>query len=195
MRGGGDIESALIVSSTDKGTEFLSGILKEFMVERVVTTSTGQQARRIISEQDFNLVIINSPLKDESGEKLSCYIISKEISQVILIVKSDYYDEVSSLVEDVGVITLAKPINKSMLWFSLKLAKVAHNRMRKIQKENSELVEKIEDIKIVSRAKSLLISYLNMTEDEAHKHIEREAMDSRVTRRAVAEGILRMYEN
>ncbi len=195
MRGGEDIESALIVSASDKGTEFLSGIIKEFAVERIVTTSTGQQARRIISDQDFDLVIINSPLRDESGERLSRHIISKEISQVILIVKSDYYEEVSSLVEDDGVITLAKPINKSMLWFSLKLAKVAHNRMRKIQKENTKLVEKIEDIKIVSRAKSLLISYLNMTEDEAHKHIEREAMDSRVTRRAVAEGILRMYEN
>ncbi len=173
----------------------MSDILKEFLIERVVTTTTGQQARRIISEQDFDLVIINSPLRDESGEKLSRHIISKEISQVILIVKSDYYDEVSSLVEDDGVITIAKPINRSMLWFSLKLAKVAHNRMRKIRKENSKLVEKIEDIKIVSRAKSMLISYLNMTEEEAHKHIEREAMDGRVTRRTVAEGILRMYEN
>ncbi len=189
------IESALIVSATDKGTVFLSDILKEFSIEKVVPTSTGQQARRMITEQDFDLVIINAPLKDESGEKLSRHIISKEISQVILIVKSDYYDEVSSLVEDDGVITLAKPINKSMLWFSLKLAKVAHNRMRKMQRENSKLVEKIADIKIVSRAKSLLISYLNMTEDEAHKHIEREAMDGRVTRRSVAEGILRMYEN
>ncbi len=173
----------------------MSAILKEFSIERVVTASTGQQSRRIVSEQDFDLVIINSPLKDESGEKLSRHIISKEISQVILIVKSDYYEEVSSHVEDDGVITIAKPINKNMLWFSLKLAKAAHNRMRKIQKENTKLVEKIADIKIVSKAKSVLISYLNMTEDEAHKHIEREAMDGRITRRAVAEGILRMYEN
>ncbi len=164
------------------------------MIEKVVAISTGQQARRIIAEQDFDLVVINAPLKDESGEKLSRPIISKEISQVILIVKSDYYEEISSLVEDDGVITLAKPINKSMLWFSLKLAKVAHGRMKKIHKENIKLIEKIEDIKIVSRAKSVLISYLNMSEDEAHKHIEREAMDSRNTRRAVAEGILRMYE-
>ncbi len=175
--------------------EFLSGILKEFMVERIVTTSTGQQTRRIISEQDFDLVIINSPLKDESGENLSRYIISREASQVILIVKSDYYEEVSSLVENDGVITVAKPINKNMLWFSLKLSKAAHGRMKKIHKENVKLIERIEDIKIVSRAKSVLISYLNMTEEDAHKHIEREAMDGRVTRRSVAEGILRMYDN
>ncbi len=173
----------------------MSEILKEFLIDRVVTTSTGQQARRIITEQDFDLVIINAPLKDESGEKLSRHIISKEISQVILIVKGDYYDEVSSLVEDDGVITLSKPINRSMLWFSLKLARVSHNRMKKIQKENSKLVEKIEDIKIVSRAKSVLISYLKMSEDEAHKYIEHKAMDGRITRRSVAEGILRMYED
>ena len=33
-----------------------------------------------------------------------------------------------------------------------------------------------------------------MTEPEAHKYIEREAMDSRRTRREVAQAILRMYE-
>ncbi len=109
-------------------------------------------------------------------------------------VKGDYYEEVSTLVEDYGVITVAKPINRSMLWFSLKMAKASHNRMQKIQKENTKLVERIEDIKIVSRAKSVLISYLNMTEQEAHKHIEREAMDGRLTRRAVAEGVLKLYD-
>ncbi len=148
-----------------------------------------------MSEQDFDLVVVNSPLTDEIGEKLSCHIIEKGISQVVLIVKSDYYDEISSLVEDDGVITISKPINKSTLWFSLKLAKAAYSRMKKIQKENVKLVEKLEDIKIVSRAKSILISHLNMTEQEAHKHIEQEAMDARIRRRAVAERILRTYEN
>jgi len=34
-----------------------------------------------------------------------------------------------------------------------------------------------------------------MNEQEAHKYIEKQAMDIRSTRRIVAEGILKLYEN
>ena len=54
---------------------------------------------------------------------------------------------------------------------------------------------KIEDIRIVDRAKLILISFMSMSEKEAHRYIEKQAMDLRVTRRAVAEGILKTYEN
>ncbi len=164
-------------------------------MSRIATAPNGHRARQLVSEQDFDLVIINAPLKDESGEKLSCHIISKQTSQVLLIVKNEYYEEISSIVENEGVITISKPLNRDNLWFSLKLAKAAHNRIKKIQKENIKLVEKIEDIKIVARAKSVLISYLNMSEVDAHKYIEREAMDNRTTRRTIAEGVLKTYEN
>jgi len=34
-----------------------------------------------------------------------------------------------------------------------------------------------------------------MSEPEAHRYIEKQAMDMRITRRKVAEQILRIYEN
>ena len=61
--------------------------------------------------------------------------------------------------------------------------------------ENSKLKQKIEDIRIIDRAKCILISYLGMSEQEAHRYIEKKAMDMRITKRAVAEGILKIYEN
>ena len=66
--------------------------------------------------------------------------------------------------------------------------------MKKKTVSNDSLKEKIEEIRIVNRAKCLLIEQLKMTEPEAHRYIEREAMDSRRTRREVAQAILRMYE-
>ncbi len=189
------IETALIVSGFEKGTAFVSDTLKDFSLERIVTVTSGSEARRLIQGQDFDLVVINAPMKDESGEKLSTFIATQSKSTVILIVKSEHYEEISELVEDYGVITVAKPINKNMFWFSLKLARAAHRRMSQMQKENQKLVQKIEDIRIVDRAKHVLVSYLSMSEQEAHKYIERQAMDSRSTRRAIAEGILKLYEN
>ena len=61
--------------------------------------------------------------------------------------------------------------------------------------ENSMLKQKIEDIRIIDRAKCILISHFGMSEQKAHRFIEKHAMDIRATKRAVAEGILKMYEN
>ena len=60
---------------------------------------------------------------------------------------------------------------------------------------SNKLLQKIEDIKMIDRAKCILIQYLNMTESEAHRYIEKQAMDMRTTRKTIAEGILRTYEN
>ena len=50
-------------------------------------------------------------------------------------------------------------------------------------------------MKIVNRAKSMLMQYLNLTEEQAHRHIQKQAMDLRKTQRAVAEDILKTYQN
>lgn len=45
---------------------------------------------------------------------------------------------------------------------------------------------KLEEIKIISKAKILLVQKKNMTEDEAHKYIGKSAMDSGISRVKVA---------
>ena len=52
----------------------------------------------------------------------------------------------------------------------------------------------MEDIRLVDRAKCILISQMDMREEEAHRYLEKQAMDRRTTKRAVAEGILKTYE-
>ena len=109
--------------------------------------------------------------------------------------KADLYEEISGKAEDYGVITISKPISRDLLWNAIKLAGASIKRMNLIKDENRKLLQKIEDIKIVDRAKCLLISYLSLTEPEAHRYIEKQAMDMRTSRRAVAEEILKTYDN
>ena len=52
----------------------------------------------------------------------------------------------------------------------------------------------MEEIRIVNRAKWLLISELKMSEEDAHRYIEKQAMDRCITRRAMAESIIRTYK-
>ena len=187
------MENALIITSTEKSAASFTEILNAATVKTIITLSTCAEARRMLLERDFDLVLINAPLKDESGESLARHIATK--TQVILIVSSEHFNAISAVCENDGILTISKPMDKSTLWSALKLAKAVAHRIRRVQSENSKLKQKIEDIRIVDRAKCLLISYLNMREDEAHKYIERQAMDTRSTKREVAEGILKTYEN
>ena len=61
--------------------------------------------------------------------------------------------------------------------------------------ENIRLKARIEELRLIDRAKCTLISVLNISEQEAHRAIEKQAMDMRLTKKQVAENILRIYED
>ncbi|MDR0303063.1 MAG: ANTAR domain-containing protein [Treponema sp.] len=189
------MESALIVSNAEQDTALFTAMLNAASIHQITCQESGDNARRLLLKQDFDLVIVNSPLRDESGESFSRHVASKGVSQVLLLVKSEYYNSVSAACEDDGILTISKPVDKALLWSALSLAKSVQNRIKRLQAENVQLKQKIEDIRIIDRAKCLLISCMNMSEQEAHRYIEKQAMDMRSSRRIVAEGILKRYES
>ena len=188
------MDSILIVSSSSKGISFFSEILTQNSYGEIATARNGGEARRLLVDRDFDLCIVDAPLSDEFGDRIATDIAIDRVSQVILVVRTEYYDEICDKVEENGVITIAKPLNKTLFWSALKVANATFNKMEKLKKENNKLIQKIEDIRMVDRAKCILIQYLNMTENESHRYIEKQAMDMRTTKRVVAESILRTYE-
>lgn len=189
------MESTLIVSTTAKSLSFLTEILRQIGVTKVFNVNSALEARRRLIDFEYDLCIINAPLGDETGEKLAISIAQKGFCQVILIAKAEFADAIGEKVEDYGVITLGKPLSKDTLWNALKITSATFKKMKRMQKENKKLLERIEDIRVITRAKCILVSYLSMTEEEAHRYIEKQAMDMRITRREVAEEVLKTYEN
>ena len=61
--------------------------------------------------------------------------------------------------------------------------------------QNQKLQNKLEEIRLINRAKCVLIQYLNMTEQQAHRYIEKQSMDLRQSRVVTAESILKTYES
>jgi len=189
------MQSVLLVSDREENTVFFTEILNAVSLKQIIVVKSVGAAQKLLSERSFDLVLVNAPLPDESGESFARYIAAKGISQVILAVDSGQFDAVSAVCGADGVLTISSPVDKATLRTALALAKSAQNRIRHMQAENTQLKQRIEDIRLINRAKYILISCLNMSEQDAHKYIERQAMDTRSTRRAVAEGILRTYEN
>lgn len=189
------MKSALIVTYSEKGIEIITDILDTIDCLEVRVSKTCPQARGMIMENDYDIVIINSPVYDETGEIFAVQSISRGVSQVLLIVKKEDYEYISNQVEEYGIVTISKPINKELLESCLKLMKSTNIKLEKYEKENAKLKKQLEDIKLVDRAKFILITHLNMSETEAHKYIERESMNTRKSKRTIAENILKTYDN
>lgn len=188
------MNSVLIVSSNDKGTDMLIQLVKSDNSPHISTVDNGGEARRAILLNDYDLIIINAPLLDEFGHEFSISATEKTSAGVILIVKSEIADGVSAKVENYGTLVVTKPINKGIFYQTMKLANASRNRMMGLQNENAKLQNKLEEIRLIDRAKCILIQYLKLTEPQAHRHIEKQAMDMRITKKEVAEGILKTYE-
>ena len=184
----------LIVSSSDKFVRPMLDMLPEKMFETIETASDVAQARRKLLEREFDIVIINSPLRDEFGTKLALDICQKSSAGVLLFVKAEHYSDITSKVMQYGVLTISKPTSPSMIMQSVQMLCSTRERLRIMEKKNASVEEKIEEIRIVNRAKCLLIEQLKMTEPEAHRYIEKQAMDRCVTRRVIAENIILTYK-
>lgn len=189
------MESVLIVSSSDKGKDLLSELVSMASLTQVTTASSGSEARRTLSQSDFDLIIINAPLQDEFGHNLALNIIDITSAGVILIVKNEIADDIAAKLEDFGVFIISKPIGRALFYQALKLVGASRRRILGLKNENVQLQRKIEEIRLVDRAKCILIQYLNMSEDQAHKYIEKQAMDMRLTRKEIAKNILNTYDS
>jgi response regulator NasT len=194
-KGGGKMENALIASNSEKETALLSSLLNSAGISEIKCVQSCESASKIISKQNFDLIIIDTPLSDESGENFSRYIAGKGATQVILIVKNEFIDSLPDDYEKEGILIISKPIDNIIFETALNFTKTVQSRIKRIQDENAQLKQKIEDIRIIDRAKCLLISYMKMSEQESHRYIEKQAMDMRSSRKIVAEGILKRYEN
>lgn len=187
------MDSVLIAAGSEKAREALSHLSKLCGLTTQAFAECGNDARRLLLENDYGLVLINTPLPDEFGSDLAVAV-CEGFGSAILLVKADIADEISEKVECSGVLVIEKPINRQMFFQSIRMAGVQQSRMNGLQRENKKLKDKIEEIRTVDRAKCLLIQFESMTEMEAHRYIEKQAMDHRVSRMRIAQDILCEYE-
>lgn len=185
----------LLAGSSEKSLELLQSLLQGTTGSgQCATAGNGAEARRMLALKEYALVIINTPLNDEPGMDLAIKAAQSTLAGVILLVRADAADAVAQKVEESGVLVVAKPVQRQLFDQALRLSMTARNRMLTLQNQNEKLQKKIEEMRMVDRAKCALIQYLRMTEQQAHRHIEKQAMDTRQTKMQVARDIVNTYE-
>ena len=187
------VYSILIVSATESFTSAFADLLPEPRYSPVDTVTSISCAKRILNDKSYDFVIINSPLPDDTGTRFAIDISTTKQSAVLLLVKNDIHAGIHDRVAEYGVFTLPKPLSKVTMSHALNWLESARERLRQFEKKSISIEDKMAEIRLVNKAKWLLISELKMSEPDAHRYVEKQAMDRCVSRRCIAEEIIKTY--
>ena len=192
--GGVFLEKVLIVSNTDFAKIVLTENSNDILNFQITASSEFEASKKLVSSNNYGIIIIDSPINNSLCEDFALYSAMNSLSGIIMLVDSIDFDKLSQSLAEYGIMVIQKPINPTLFTQSLLLAKSTSKRLDLYKKENIKLKNKINEIRITDRAKAVLIKYLHFSEPQAHRFIEKQAMDLRVTKAEVAQNILKTYD-
>ena len=183
--------SVLLISASEKFTAITLRLLPGSEFWPVTVCGSAGEAQRRLLDTAYDIVLVNTPLPDEFGTRLAVDVCRRTLASVLLLLRREIHDEVWYEIMDTGVITQPKPVSEQSMRQMLRTLCAVRERLRLAEERQESVEKKIEELRVVNRAKWLLIRQRGMTEEEAHQAIVRRAMDGRVTKKEAAEAILR----
>lgn len=185
--------SVLVVSAGQKFRDAMAAMLPYSQYYPVCYSESVASARRELLARNYDFVIICAPLPDDYGTQFAMDVCSRADSVALLLLRADAYSQINAKVCPYGVFTLQLPVSTQSLKQGLGWMAAARERLRRLEKKTTSIEDKMEEIRLVNRAKWILIEQLKMTEAEAHRHIEKQAMDRCVSKKEIAFGIINTY--
>lgn len=190
-----DPYSVLLVSASEKFNQVTLPLLPMTDYWPVTVVGSVSEARRTLSGTVFDLVIVNASARDQHGIRLAVEVSAETDAAVLLLIPHEIYEETYSKTRSYGVVTLSKPTNTQMLGQNLRMLCAMRERLRRVRQKQVTVEEKIEEMRLVNRAKWVLITREQITEPEAHRRILQRAMEEHLSKRQIAEAILRESED
>lgn len=187
------LSRVLLVSASEKGVDALSSLLDNQKYSPVSVARSRAEALSITASQRFDIIIINAPLPEEFGADFAAAKALELNCSVIMVAAADICDKVRARISRYGVFVTPKPLDRRHFADCLALSDAMTARCRALEEQNEQLREKLSEIKLVERAKNILIECLKMTEPQAHRYLEKQAMDMRVTKKQAASSVIKTY--
>ena len=183
---------ALVASTSEKFAKEIGSLLTQSAFQNDYVTNAGE-ARRRLQERAYDFVIVNAPLRDEFGTRLCIDSSAKSGTIAVIFAAADIYEEITQKTAPYGVFIIRKPSSQQTIQQAISLLISAREKIRAIEKKAGKAENKLEEIRIVNKAKWFLIENEDMSEHEAHKYIEKLAMDSGITKKQASQIIIDRY--
>ncbi len=188
------MKRALVVSKNERNAQAIKVLLEQEGYTELTIVTSAVEAKKCIAVYDFNLIFIYTPLEDEVGLNLSVYLAEQTHAGVFIALSEKTALQMQERLSASGVVTLNKPLTAEVLHQSISVWNTLAVRINLLERENAQLKSRLKEIKLIDRAKCVLMQCLAMSEPQAHKFIERQAMDLRISKKRVAEQVLNTYE-
>ncbi len=188
------MDSALLVAGSEKGRDLLRELLAEGDIGELLEADSRKTARSLTKNRGFDLIVINTPLPEEFGHELAVHYAASTDCPVLLFVRGELEAELTEKLSPYGIVVVGKPVNKAQFSKMLRYLVALHQRLLGVKGENERLQRKMEEMRLVDRAKLILMETLQLTEAAANRHIEKQAMDTRTPKRDIATAIIRKHD-
>lgn len=184
----------LITGSQDTAAQF-AALLPADRFSPELSVCSAIEAPYILGENVYDVVVIDDSIPPANGTKLAATAAKNDMTSVLLLARPERFAPVARYAEAHGFMALKSPADPVLLRQSLNMLATVSDRLHHLESRAESLEAKMEEMRLVNRAKLILIQQFKMTEQDAHRFIEKNAMDRCVKRRAIAENIIRTYQN
>jgi response regulator NasT len=168
----------------------LKETLEEEGYEVVGETGRGDEAVELVHQLQPDLAILDIKMPGIDG-LAAAREISADHKAAVLILTAFSQRDLIERARDAGALAyLVKPFQKSELIPAVEVALGRFHEMRALHAENLSLQDQLETQKLVSRAKGKLMDGHGMTEADAFRFIQKTAMNTRRTLKAVAKDVI-----
>ncbi|HEX2417457.1 MAG TPA: response regulator [Micromonosporaceae bacterium] len=168
----------------------LAEMLAEEGYEVVGEAGDGETAVRLAEQTKPDLVILDIKMPIMDGIAAAERIAGNRVAPVVILTAFSQRDLVERARAAGAMAYLVKPFQKSDLVPAIEIAVSRFAEITTLEAEVANLGERLATRKAVERAKGILMSDYGMSEPDAFRWIQRNAMDHRMTMRAVAERIV-----
>ena len=145
----------------------------------LVTADGLDEAERKLAQLDPALVVWQCDAPGLPALRQCVRLAEGSEAVFLLLVRPGTYEAVWQFVQAAGICVMSWPAPQEVF--------------RAMQEKTDQLQSQLQDMKRIQKAKSLLMNQLGMSEADAHRWIEKAAMDRCVKKREIAETIIRMY--
>lgn len=152
--------------------------------------SDGDTAVKLAAELRPDLVIMDVKMPVLDGISAAEQISASRLAPVVILTAFSQRDLVQRASSAGAMAYLVKPFTKADLIPAIEIAVSRFAEVGALQKEVTNLRDRLEMRKLLDRAKGVLQAVRGITEPEAFRWIQKTSMDRRMTMRALAQEIL-----
>jgi two-component system, response regulator PdtaR len=168
----------------------LREMLEEEGFDVVGEAADGEQAVALATKLQPDLVICDVKMPKMDGIQAAAQITEARIAPVVMLTAFSQRDLIERARDAGAMAYLVKPFQKRDLLPAIEMATSRFAEIRALEAEVTGLRERLEARKLIERAKGALMTKHGLSEPEAFRWIQRNAMDNRTSMRAVAELVL-----